>query len=56
MAISLLLLPIFASSKKNKKMSDNNKLVAIALFATTTKNKMKCDGNKLIVVAHFCFK
>jgi len=42
MATSLLSLPIFASSRKNKKMGNDNKLVAVALFATTTKeNKMR---------------
>jgi hypothetical protein len=56
MLASLLSMPIFASSRKKKKMGYGNKLVVVALFIATTAKEKKCDGIKLIIVAHLCFK
>jgi hypothetical protein len=56
MVANLLSTPIFASSKKKKKMGYGNKLATIALFITITIEEKKCDGNKLTIVTHFCFK
>jgi hypothetical protein len=39
MTLSLLLSPIFASSKRKKEMGDGSKLATIALFVVTTRGK-----------------
>jgi hypothetical protein len=56
MVASLLSMPIFASSRKKKKMGYGNKLGVFAFFIATTTKENKCDGSKLTIVAHFRFK
>jgi hypothetical protein len=53
-ATSLLLSPIFPSSRKKKWATIPNLL--LSPFSQQQEKKKKCDNSKLIVVTHFCFK